>query len=180
MSEDRIITGKGLINDVKMNLLSICMRAFRTEELSLITETPLISQGVNPDYVNIQDIPAIFAWVDGFQPTSDSIGQSHTIRQNEKLTFHARVQYIRTYISSEEDANELDHVGWLLFEYIDQHKNLNDLVRTETIIPEITTLPMIRNVQGKLQPVSNVNMKLVFTVLRKKQMATRRPHSKYR
>lgn len=177
-NEDRIRSGKGLINDVKKNLLSICLQAFKTEPLELLAETPIQAMAVNPDYVDIKDLPALFAWVDGIKPSSHSIGQNYTFKRTELIEFHAKIQYIRPYISSEDDSDSLDQVGWELFEYIDKNRNLNDIVKMETLIPELTTLPMIRNVQGKLQPVSNVNMRLVFTVIRRKQLASRRDEIK--
>lgn len=173
MSDDITVrTNKGLINDVQANLLAICLEAFNKEPLEYV-EQPVDTRACNPDDVNVKDLPALYAWVDGFQPSSDSIGQNTTRKLTQKLKFHANVQYMRPHIDSEQDAEQLNEVAWFLFEHIRKNLNLNDLVKTETIIPEVTLMPMLRRVQGKLQPVSNVNIKLVFTLMEKKRMSTR-------
>lgn len=179
MSDNRVRTGKGLINDIKTNLLKICKQAFETEPL-VYFDGPQELKKVSPDHVNIQNLPALFVWCDGFKPSSPALGQQYERRTTEKLEFHCNIQYIVPLIDSEEAEEELDEIGWYLFEHVDANKNLNGIVKTETVVPEVTTVPLLKMVGSQVQPVSNCKIKLVFTVLRKKQQATGGKAAKYK
>lgn len=173
---DRIYTGKGFYNDIEANLLKICKIAFeQNEDLRYdLSWHPKQWLDCNPNKVStVSDLPALYVWADGFQPSTDSIGKSLGKKMTQKLKFYCNVQYIIPLIEDYEGDKKMKELAWFLFEAVSENQNLYDIANGDAEIYEVTTYPALKVVGDKLTPVSSVNIKIVFNVTRKTVMAKR-------
>lgn len=173
---ERIYTSTGIMNDMEANLLKVVKTAFESNDNLRydLSYHPKVWLDINPDKVSqIEDLPALYVWSDGFRPTVDTIGGMGGNKMTQKINFFCNVHYMLPLVEDYEGDKKLKEIAWFLFETITENQNLYDMVNGQANIVEVLTYPDLRIIGEKIIKVSNVNIKVVFPYIRKTVMAIR-------
>jgi hypothetical protein len=175
-NEDRVYTGRGVVNDLEANLLRVCKRAFEENEYLrfLGKHHPKEYHDQDPNIIKrIEELPVLCAWCDGFTPSTDSIGQQVGREMNQKIYFVCNVSYILPLIQDREDDKVLKQIAWELHNEITENKNLNGLIAGPAIIAEASLGPDILRVGDKARQVSTASFKILYLYQQRIKMARR-------
>lgn len=169
------VSKDGLINDLENQLLRMCEEGFRNHQ-HLQHMKLNEAQDVNPDDVGLVDLPAIYAWCTGFGVKRNTIvGKGHELAR--KFEFYCEIQYIMPRLEGRKASKELRKIAWWLFELVDGNLDLNGWVQGDTEMLDVGLYPQAKIIDGKVQPVSQVNIKVIYPFVDRSK--TSRLSSKY-
>lgn len=168
---NREFSNRGKLNDFVENLMKICQQAFNKDEL--LGDEPNHWAKVDPEKVDIPDIPALYVWMDGVDTNNHSLGQQRSDKElTEKFEIQLKIRYIVHKVNGEERAEEVRETADLLLEHLIANKNINDLSEITNIgrMDFSTSLLFVNN---KLQPVDGFEVSITCTFQERMKQSTR-------
>lgn len=170
----RVHSDHGLVKDVEVNLLKLCVEAF--EEDDVLRHSRLkIKEFVDTDVtkVNLQALPVVYAWVHDVKGDANTTGGLGGRKQRETLVFHCMVRLVTDYVLPKEEEDLVKEAGWSLRDKIRENLNLMGIANHDPAIVDLSFSPDIQMVKGKLAPVSGASIAVVFKAVRKRKLATK-------
>lgn len=157
----------GLIKDVERRILTMCEDGFQTDDvLKHLDSKPTVFEDINPNEVELSDLPALYCWCSGFGvdlPQAGGLGRKNNNRKvTRNFEFYCNVQYMCRMHETKEHSDTMKTMGWHLFNLISSNMDLDGLVIGDPQLLEVDLFPRWRLVGDKLQNVSNVNIKIVY------------------
>jgi hypothetical protein len=146
---NRIETGEGIYKDVQVNLLDIIERGLDDYGHPRFSELGFMDN--NPEIINIQQVPAIFAWCDGEDLGSGVMGGSLGRSISNHSTYFATVQYVAGALDQESATDDLLFTASQLRKIVLENLNLNDIANGGGKIIQVDLRPSLLRLNGRVR-----------------------------
>lgn len=169
-------TGNGIYKDIEANVVDVCRQGF-TESPQLIGREPATYHEINPKTKSwsTSDLPGLFVWVDGSGGNPQTIGQLNSgSRHSDKEEFYANIEYIHSTLDDTQGSDEVKAVAAGLRELIVNNSDLNGLVNHYTEIVDVSLIPEVHYLDGRICPVNSVSIRVIYRTVKKTLTANRR------